>query len=65
MDNVFYYGKVHQHIKQWEGYILLASNHRQFLVPRGFAYGFLILTEFEKDNPFVMVKFKRGHDGNI
>ena len=29
----------------WEGAVLSAENHRQFFVPRGFAHGFLVLSE--------------------
>jgi len=30
---------------QWEGYSLSESNHRQLYVPKGFAHGFLALSE--------------------
>ncbi|MBX2845307.1 MAG: dTDP-4-dehydrorhamnose 3,5-epimerase [Saprospiraceae bacterium] len=30
---------------QWEGVLLTAENKRQFFVPRGFAHGFVVLSE--------------------
>lgn len=50
---------------QWEGYILSEANHRQLLVPRGYAHGFMTLT----DNVNFMYKcdnyYSAENDGGI
>ncbi|HAR79832.1 MAG TPA: dTDP-4-dehydrorhamnose 3,5-epimerase, partial [Succinivibrionaceae bacterium] len=30
---------------KWEGVILSSENHRQFFIPKGFAHGFLVLSD--------------------
>lgn len=51
--------------KQWEGFILSEYNHRQLLVPKGFAHGFVTLTpncnvQYKVDAPY-----SAEHDGGI
>ncbi len=31
---------------KWEGCLLSEDNHRQFFIPRGFAHGFLVLSDY-------------------
>lgn len=51
--------------KKWEGFILSEYNHRQLLVPKGFAHGFVTLTpncnvQYKVDAPY-----SAEHDGGI
>ncbi|CAM3998048.1 dTDP-4-dehydrorhamnose 3,5-epimerase [Bacillus luti] len=51
--------------KQWKGYILSADNHRQLLVPKGFAHGFCTLVP----HTIVMYKvdeyYSAAHDSGL
>ena len=31
---------------QWEGVLLSGENHRQFMIPRGFAHGFVVVSDY-------------------
>lgn len=31
---------------RWEGVVLSSENHRQFFIPKGFAHGFLVLSDY-------------------
>lgn len=50
---------------QWEGYILSEHNHRQLLVPKGFAHGFVTLTPNCNVQYKVDEYYSKEHDGGI
>jgi dTDP-4-dehydrorhamnose 3,5-epimerase len=49
----------------WEGYILSEFNHRQLLVPKGFAHGFVTLTANCNVQYKVDEYYSKEHDGGI
>lgn len=51
--------------KQWEGFILSEYNHRQLLVPKGFAHGFVTLTPNCNVQYKVDEGYSQEHDGGI
>lgn len=50
---------------KWEGYILSEYNHRQLLVPKGFAHGFITLTPNCNVQYKVDEYYSKEHDGGI
>lgn len=50
---------------KWEGYILSEHNHRQLFVPKGFAHGFMTLTENCNVQYKVDEYYSKEHDGGI
>lgn len=50
---------------QWEGFILSEHNHRQLYVPKGFAHGFVTLTENCNVQYKVDESYSAEHDGGI
>lgn len=50
---------------QWEGFILSEHNHRQLLVPKGFAHGFVTLTPNCNVQYKVDESYSAEHDGGI
>ena len=51
--------------KQWEGFILSEYNHRQLLVPKGFAHGFVTLTPNCNVQYKVDEDYSQEHDDGI
>lgn len=50
---------------QWVGEILSAENHRQFLIPRGFAHGFVVLSDFAEFAYKCDDIYRPGDEGGI
>lgn len=50
---------------KWEGYILSEYNHRQLLVPKGFAHGFVTLSPNCNVQYKVDEYYSKEHDGGI
>ena len=50
---------------KWEGFILSEYNHRQLLVPKGFAHGFVTLTTNCNVQYKVDEYYSKEHDGGI
>lgn len=50
---------------EWEGYILSEFNHRQLLVPKGFAHGFVTLTPNCNVQYKVDEEYSAENDGGI
>ena len=50
---------------QWEGFILSEFNHRQLLVPKGFAHAFVTLTPNCNVQYKVDEYYSKEHDGGI
>lgn len=51
--------------KQWRGYILSADNHRQLLVPKGFAHGFCTLVPHTTVMYKVDEYYSADHDSGL